>query len=90
MTPNFLKNDILTYTRTNGEEREGRVMEAIDLDDLPTKRTRQWSGAHPQWPKERHCRFVYRLDIEGIGPRTVCGCRLSSRAEGGSGETPTR
>jgi len=68
MTPQFTPGATLEYTRTKGGDRVGTCTSVLDLDD-----------GDGGWPKERHCRYVYRLDIEGVGPRTVCECRLRTR-----------
>jgi hypothetical protein len=77
----FNVTDTLAYTRTNGERREGLCLEVIDLDTAE----RHMTGSYKSWPKDKCCRFVYRLDIEGVGWRTVCEHRLETRrAAGGS------
>jgi hypothetical protein len=77
MSTKFAAKDLLTYTRTNGEQREGVVLNVIDLGEpLFENQTYTYPG---RWPKPRHCRFVYRLEVEGVGPRTVCEHRLSRK-----------
>ena len=71
MNAKFNVDASLTYTRSNGEAREGVCVSVSDLED---------EGLKWRWPKPQHCRFIYRLDIQGVGPRTVCECRLSERA----------